>query len=233
MKILLSPSKTQNIKNDTPVTLEQPIFLNESQKLVEQIQSLSDQALIQTLHIPKTQQEKVIELYRNFGQLSGSAIESYTGEAFKYLKANVDVKEMEMFRDRLYIFSALYGLLRPFDKISPYRLDMTMSIFDKQSLMNFWKVPINQLLEKETEILSLASQEFEKIIEVPYTKVAFLKSDGTRVHTVLAKQMRGMMAQYVVKHNLLSIAEVKDIQLNGFVYKEQINQTLCFHLENE
>lgn len=232
MKLLLSPSKTQNISHQFATKLDQPVLLKKSNVLIQQIQSLSDEVLIQTLHIPKTQQTKVIDMYRNFGTISGSAIESYTGEAFKFLKADLTLQTLEKLQNRLYIFSGLYGILRPFDAISPYRLDLTMSLLENQSLTQFWKSDVNQLLRNTgEEILSLASAEFEKILEIPYTNVQFCKSDGTRVHTVLAKQMRGMMTKYIIEQDIVSIADVKKVELNGFTFKTQKGKTLIFQLQ--
>lgn len=231
MKILLSPSKTQKIAHRFDVPLHAPLFTKQTSVLLDTIQSLNDEAVVQKLHIPKTHVQDVLKYYRFFGQEEGSAFESYTGEAFKYLKDQLRQEDLENAQQRLYIFSALYGLLRPFDRIHPYRLDMTMSLLENQSLTLFWKAEINALLKQEKEILSLASQEFEKVLTVPYKKVAFCNSDGKRVHTVLAKQMRGMMAGHIIQKNYLKIEDVKTIQLNGFYFQEEKNDTLFFHKE--
>ena len=58
-------------------------------------------------------------------------LEAYSEESLKYLK------------DKLFILSALYGLLQAFDLVKKYRLDMTMSIVDK-GLYNFWKKKITK-----------------------------------------------------------------------------------------
>lgn len=231
MRILLSPSKTQNMKHEFEIPLTTPYFLSKSLELVERINQLNEHELTKVLHAPKTQQKEVLEMYRTFGTRCGSAIESYTGEAFKYLRRGIEHEDLLSLQNHMYIFSALYGLVRPLDKIHPYRLDMTMSLFDNQSLVQFWKEDINQQLSKDDEILSLASKEFEKVITVPYYRVEFLKVDGKRVHTVLAKQMRGMLAQYIVKNKCFSLEEVKAIKLNGFYCKVFNNRTFEFYLE--
>lgn len=229
MKILLSPSKTQKMTNNIGEPLQAPLFLSESQELVEIVNSLNDEELMQRLHIPKTQAAKVIEMYRHFGYESGNAIESYTGEAFKALRQGWTKESLLKAQNKLYIFSALYGILRPLDEIHPYRLDMTMSILENQSLIAFWKEKINAVLHQEKEIVSLASQEFEKLLEIPYTRVMFCYTDGKRVHTVLAKQMRGMMAQYIIDRDIQSITDLKKVELNGFYFKEHIDNVLYFY----
>lgn len=229
MKILLSPSKTQHISHTGDGILAKPLFLAKSLYLVEQLNQMTDSDLCQKLHIPQTQYEQVIAMYRQFGAVSGSAIESYTGEAFKYLKLGLSQLELKKLQDRLYIFSALYGLLRPFDEIHPYRLDMTMRVLSDQTLVQFWKEDINTQLRQEKEILSLASKEFEKLVEVPYYRVEFFKHDGNRVHTVLAKQMRGMLAQHIIMNECDSIEAIKNIELNGFCCHAEESKTLLFY----
>lgn len=228
MKILLSPSKTQKMTNKIGEPLLAPLFLKESKKLVEILNSLNDEELVKRLHIPKTQSEKVIAMYRHFGKESGSAIESYTGEAFKSLRGSWSTKHFIQAQSRLYIFSALYGLLRPLDNIHPYRLDMTMSILEKQSLTSFWKEHIHSVLIQEPLILSLASKEFEKIIDVPYMRVEFQNKQGKVVHTVLAKQMRGMMARYLIEHEINDYESMKTIEINQFTFLKQQDNILIF-----
>lgn len=59
------------------------------------------------------------------------------------------------------IIDALYGILKPYDLISPYRLDFKTNI--GIDLKATWKDIINNEL-KDTKIYNLASKEFSELI---------------------------------------------------------------------
>lgn len=205
-----------------------PLFSKQTAFLVQQIQAFSDAEMACKLHLPPTQTDKIMAAYRTFGCESNHALFAYTGEAFKYLKQDMTFEIMNKLNERLYIFSGLYGVLRPLDQIHPYRLDLTMSILEGQSLTNYWKEPVNGLLKDEGVILSLASKEFEKILEIPYYRIEFIKADGKKVHTVLAKQMRGSFARYFIEYNIYTIEDVLNAKIKGFEYVETKGNTLYF-----
>ena len=90
----------------------------------------------------------------------------FGAEKHCFLKKNAGLQE------NLRIISGLYGLLKPLDKIMPYRLEMgtKLKINGYKNLYEFWGNKItDQLLNecnKEDVIVNLASNEYSKAINL-------------------------------------------------------------------
>ena len=66
------------------------------------------------------------------------------------------------------LLSGFYGILKPFDGIVPYRLEMQakLAIGNDKNLYSFWGDTLYKELTKDTNIiLNLASKEYSKTIE--------------------------------------------------------------------
>jgi len=90
----------------------------------------------------------------------------YDGMCYKNIKREeFDNCDLEYIREHLIIISALYGVLKPFDLINPYRLDFIMKT-KMGNLYNFWKDDIAKNILKDTDfIVNLASEEFSKTVK--------------------------------------------------------------------
>ena len=57
------------------------------------------------------------------------AVLSYEGIAFQYMAPSVfEDRQFEYIQDRLRILSAFYGVLKPMDGVTPYRLEMQTKV---------------------------------------------------------------------------------------------------------
>ena len=69
--------------------------------------------------------------------------------------------QLAFIQEHLYIISGFYGLLRPFDGVTPYRLEMQakLSVNGKKDLYAFWGDKLARFLAQETDlVLNLASR---------------------------------------------------------------------------
>ena len=148
-------------------------------------------------------------------------LEAYSEESLKYLK------------DKLFILSALYGLLQAFDLVKKYRLDMTMSIVDK-GLYNFWKKEINEYisssLTKDEVLLNLASGEFSKLIDTKKINMINIdfkeEKDGTyKSVSTYSKKARGKFLNYLVKNQIDSLEEIEKINLDGYSLNKNLSNS--------
>ena len=127
IRIIISPAKKMNIDTDSFAVEALPQFLAETERLKKAMQAMPDQEL-QALWkcndtIAKLNVERLrnMELRRNLTP----AILAYEGIQYQYMAPGVmETGQLKYLREHLRILSGFYGLLRPFDGVTPYRLEM-------------------------------------------------------------------------------------------------------------
>ena len=127
MKIIISPAKKMNIETDIFRYRSLPVFVEEAEKLMRWIQSLSF-AEAQKLWGCN---DKLAELnFSRFKEMDlykalTPALLSYEGLQYQYMAPDVfSEKEWEYVQKHLRILSGFYGVLKPLDGVVPYRLEM-------------------------------------------------------------------------------------------------------------
>lgn len=206
MKILMSPSKTK-VLSGTPA--EAVFDEATSRSIVAHIQTLEEGVFAKALKLKADKGAEWYEFYQAFlTQPLGTAIESYSGLAFKNLDwQGLDEKAKAFGAEHLCILSALYGMVRPLSGITNYRLDFVDTIYKGcgTSLYEIWSGPVNAALAQEDWILNLASKEYAKLIDHPYMlTVEFLenKNGVWKQLSTSSKQMRGRFGHYVLSHGI-------------------------------
>lgn len=241
MIVLLSPAKIQHFKPE-PFLMEgtQPHFLNEAGELVAQMRRMSPSRLAEMLKINPDLAQLNAERYSTW-QLpftpsnAKPAIQVYNGEVYHGLDVrSLPTGTLTYLQSHLRIFSGLYGLLRPFDLIQPYRLDVGDPFITEsnQNLYQFWKSKITENLNKAVEasgepalILNLASGEYIKCIDrkklnAKIVDVEFLQQqpNGYKTVVVYTKKARGMMARFVMEHQIQDIELLKAFDSEGYLW---------------
>jgi cytoplasmic iron level regulating protein YaaA (DUF328/UPF0246 family) len=151
---------------------------------------------------------------------------------------------MSYLQDNLRIVDPLYGVLRPLDRMQPYRLEMaTRNLFKERKikLADYWKTAVTQRLGQDLEarpvpiLLNLASDEYSAAVDpgalpegTKYIKVVFWEEG--RVVSVHAKRARGLMARFLAENKS---SDLKDVQKfaeegYGFVKSKSDETTLVF-----
>ena len=112
---------------------------------------------------------------------------------------------------------SLYGLLRPLDRLQPYRLEMGTRLKTRRgsSLYDFWGDRISKALNADAEghadptLVNLASQEYfgavdAKALKLPVVNIHFREEkDGeSRIISFFAKKARGTMARYAIENRI-------------------------------
>lgn len=111
------------------------------------------------------------------------------------------------------ILSGLYGLLRPFDLMQPYRLEMGTKLQNDRgkNLYEFWGDHITDLLNVELAesgsdtIINLASNEYFKAVNTKKLNGTLvtpvfkeIKGNELKVIGLFAKKARGMMTRHLI-----------------------------------
>ena len=238
MKILFSPSKTM-VLSDHP-SESQPHFLREAQEVKQALDETLDAMSLQSFYKCSEKKAKEIStLLENFS-FDGShpAIHSFTGLAFAHLHPrSLDKGAIAYLKNHLLIFSGLYGLLRPFDAISPYRLDYENPLKIRgTSLKAYWKDKLYHYLKDEALIINLASKEYSSAllsykdlnivsIDLKLQKGEKLSSPSTEV-----KIARGELLRILALSEAECLEDIASLCPNGHYYSalESTQDNLVF-----
>lgn len=168
------------------------------------------------------------------------AIFAYDGIQYKSISPESISKDgIEFLNDHLRIISGLYGVLRPFDMIDEYRLEMQtkVKINDKANLYSFWDGSISGNISEdlggEGIVLNLASKEYSKTVEKYFdnkkseSKIKLItctfkveKAGKLKVESTASKKARGYMVRYIAENKIDDIEGVKTFNIDGFTYSE-------------
>lgn len=230
MLIVMSPSKTQQF--DAPKNPSLP-FSKETTFLFSEMKKMNEEALGKLMGIKGSLLEETYALYQCANPPYQEALFSYDGVAFSFFKAASYSNAQEAYMaSHLRILSAMYGVLKPMDLIAPYRLDMTMKPCG-ESLYAFWAQTVKAHFEKASVIVSLASNEFERMLS-PYrpkiTQVVFKEKETLKTIAYRSKQARGAMAHYMILNQIEDVEGLKAFDLLGYKWSPEHSKenTLCF-----
>ena len=158
------------------------------------------------------------------------ALLSYVGLQYQYMAPQVfTVDQWEYVRTHLWILSGFYGMLRPKQGITPYRLEMQarLSVGEAKDLYAFWGDRLyKELVREEQVVLNLASKEYSKAIE-PYLKQEIryvtcvfgsLQEGKVKVKGTEAKMARGEMVRWLSMQQIEEPEDVRKFEGLGFSY---------------
>ena len=231
MQIIISPAKKMVTDLDGLPPLHKPRFLNDAGIVLSKLKELNF-ADLKKLY--KTS-DNITAL--NFERLScmdlnknlTPALLSYSGLQFQSMGAGVfDDKSYEYLDKHLFILSAFYGMLRPFDGVTLYRLEMAakLQLSDKQNLYMFWQDKITgELLKHDDTVINLASDEYSKVIDRKKIKLIDVffpvkVKDKLVERGSLCKQARGAMVRFLAENKADSPQIMKDFSAYGFAYSK-------------
>lgn len=222
MKILLSPAKT--FSKSPSISHQKPLFIGESIVIQEKLKKVSLNEIKTNMHLSQKLSETVYSYIQKLGTTHYKAIETYQGQVYKSLDyQSLSLIEKEYIHQHVLIVSGLYGLLRPLDGISFYRLEM-----QDQTMMNlygYWNPKFSSFLQKHASnelVLSLCSQEYEKAFDgYPITTVEFVAK--AKIHSMALKTLRGHFLKLMAIKDIQTLDELKLLNIDGFIYDEKLS----------
>jgi cytoplasmic iron level regulating protein YaaA (DUF328/UPF0246 family) len=176
--VVLSPAKTLDISPPAGQFLNShPRMQEKASRLLDEMRLKDKAALKKMMSVSDAVAELNYKRFQAFEkQEEKQAALAFDGPAYKGLRAHTFSAKQQAFANaHLRILCGLYGVLRPFDLIRPYRLEMgnTLKVDECTNLYQFWGSDItNQLLadmgcSKGTIpglLVNCASQEYFKSI---------------------------------------------------------------------
>lgn len=233
MLIFISPAKT--FSSTLVPTEQKPSFLAEAKQLIEQLKMFSVANLKKKMHLSDALAKTTYHDYQTFGEETAPAIFSYAGQQYRYLNAqSLNPQALDWLNNHLYIISGLYGLLRPLDAISRYRLEMQDTSIT--SLYPFWMPKMENYLKHSGKqiFINLASKEYSQVL-TPFKQMITiqfyqLKKEKLSIHSMELKKMRGLFLRAMALHEVKSLEDIKKIAIENYLYEASLsnNHLLTF-----
>lgn len=256
MKIIISPAKKMNVDTDTLAYRSVPVFLDETAELLKWMKNLT---FAQVKELWKCNDKIAEQNYRRFQEMDlernlTPAVIAYEGIQYQYMAPAVfGGAETDYIQEHLRILSGFYGVLKPFDGVVSYRLEMQAKASEAGDLYKFWGDKLyREVVRKEkpvsgtpgTEapmpessgadknlIVNLASKEYSKCVEkylTPedrYLTIVFGEMIDGKVKQkgTLAKMARGEMVRYLAEHEVEDLEGIKGFDRLGYWFDEALS----------
>ena len=242
MKILLSPAKKMNVNTDDLAPLGLPVFMEQTEEILRFLQGLS-YAEAKKLWVCN---DRIAE--QNYDRLKSMdlyhrltpAILSYEGIAYQYMAPVVfESDEFAYVQEHLRILSAFYGVVKPMDGVTPYRLEMQAKakVAGTKDLYEYWGDKLyREVLDDSHIIINLASKEYSRCIEkylLPediYITCVFGEISGGKIvqKGVYAKMARGEMVRFMAEKQIKDPDEVKKFDRLGYKFRADLSDERTF-----
>ena len=132
--------------------------------------------------------------------------------------------------------SGLYGIVRPYDLISPYRLEMkaVIPIGKRKNIYEFWGGRLGEYVATRANgiVCDLSSDEYGKPVtahlpnDIRIIKPVFYdnRPNGKVGRApIYNKMMRGVMARWIVDHRVDTPEGLKGFTGHGYSYSEKLS----------
>ena len=223
MLFLLSPAKALDYETPLPPQLPhtEALFKKPAAELIAVLREKSPQQLAALMQLSDALAGLNVARYeawspRFTAQNSRPAVLAFNGDVYEGLQARtLKPADVDWLQQHLCILSGLYGVLRPLDRMQPYRLEMGTRLATERgaNLYQFWGPRIAEYLnerladEKAPIVVNLASQEYFKAVDRKVLKARVVdcvfedeKAGQYKVIGFFAKRARGLMARWAAQH---------------------------------
>jgi cytoplasmic iron level regulating protein YaaA (DUF328/UPF0246 family) len=160
------------------------------------------------------------------------ALLAYNGIQYTYMAPAVfEDGHLAWVQEHLRILSCFYGVLKPFDGVVPYRLEMQAkaTVDGFSNLYDFWGESLyREVVDDSHAIVNLASKEYSKAIEKhlqpgdTWITCVFGELSGGRVvqKGVYAKMARGEMVRYLASVQASEPEQIKQFAWGDYTFDE-------------
>ena len=236
LTILLHSSKTM-VPTESEHNVTKPLFLAQASELAEVVKGLSDSQLQQCMHVSPKLSEEVRDMFADWSAQPSRypAIETFRGDIYSGLRARSFTDEQEAFaQQHLVLLSGLYGLLRPYDGVWPYRLEAAykLPLKNAKNIYDFWGSQLASVVPNDGPIVNVTSAEYEKLVLPYFSKDRVItpkflsrmpgKSEAVFV-AVHAKIARGAYARWLIQRGIDSAEGLEAFRDLGYRYQPELS----------
>lgn len=243
MKIIISPAKKMKADPDSLAWKQLPAFLEKTQTILDLLLGMTPQ-----------QRQKLWSCNDQIAQLNNQRLEKmnlrrnltpailcYEGIQYQRMAPGVFTQDqLDYLEKHLRILSGFYGILRPFDGVTPYRLEMQarLPVGNAKNLYDFWGSSLAETLEEGDWVLNLASKEYSVCISrnldpsVKFITCLFGEEKKGKLveKATLCKMARGEMVRFMAENQIQKPEDLTHFARLGLRFAPQYSdeKTLAF-----
>ena len=262
LQAIISPAKQMRAAQDAFEILGIPPFVRETARLhralldierdegsggLQALWNVSDRLLttcLDTLHefMPVLSDADLAD--PDIAHHLSPAVMSYHGIQYQSMAPKVmDSAQLDWLQNHLWILSGLYGCVRPFHAVEPYRLEMgaKLAVDGARDLYAFWGDKLARAIApagSNATIVNLASAEYAKAVlprlTTDVTVVTCLFGEGVRngkpiQRSTASKKARGSMVRWMAENKLENAGRLTEFNI-GYRHAPELSYpgTLVF-----
>jgi uncharacterized protein len=257
MLFLLSPAKTLDYTTPVPKPVlrraTEPLFVERAAQLISNLRKHSTRQVAALMDLSDNLAHLNVQRYAAWQPLASAenskpAVLAFDGDVYDGLQAKtLSTAELDWAQQHLVLLSGLYGVLRPLDRLQPYRLEMGTRLKTAlgKDLYAFWGDAVvhhlNTLQADEAKpvIVNLASQEYARVVLGPraggclratVVDCVFEEQQADGSHKVIsffAKKARGLMARHAVQQRWRSVQVLRTFDGGGYAWAAAASTPQC------
>jgi len=261
MLLLLSPAKSLDYESPLPEAVvaardalrpaaTAPHYAAQAAALITTLRTKSVADVAALMHLSDDLARLNVDRYKAWStrataRNSRPALWAFNGDVYDGLQARtLAADDIAWAQKHLLMLSGLYGVLRPLDRLQPYRLEMGTSLVTARggSLYAWWGDTIAahlnalQAREREPVVVNLASQEYfkvtqarrgrDKVLRARVVECVFedWKSGEWKIISFFAKRARGMMARYAIERRATTPEALAGFDGDGYALAEKASE---------
>lgn len=251
MITIISPATTMNFDRNVDIKFSKPFFDKDIKKLIDILKSLNTIEIGNLMNLSDDLANLNYNRYKILGTDKSKylqAILAFDGQVFNCI--NVDdfnYDDFEFANNHLRIMSGLYGILKPFDLIQSYRLEMKAKLKNElgNDLYKFWKDKLTSYLydellnQNDKTLVNLASNEYSKSINLKSLSKNFNviniefkdyreSMNSYKIIGIYSKKARGYLTRYIIKNKINNINELKNFNYDGYIFNNELSDSNNF-----
>ena len=249
MLYLLSPAKSLDYHTPTPRAVAklatEPLFIERAAELIGLMRQRSAAQVAELMDLSPALAALNVERYAAWSPQftpanSKPAALAFDGDVYGGLNAReLSLADLRWAQRHVAILSGLHGVLRPLDRLQPYRLEMGTRLPNPQGkdLYAYWGDTIAEHLNQRTTadkspvIVNLASTEYfhaadrrqvlaPRVIECVFED---WKNGAYKIISFFAKRARGLMARHAITQRVATPAGLKKFDAEGYRFEPSVS----------
>jgi cytoplasmic iron level regulating protein YaaA (DUF328/UPF0246 family) len=250
MLFLLSPAKTLDYETPVPPTVRKkatdPAYTEQAAALIDVLRTKSTSDIGWLMGLSENLATLNVNRYKAWQpvatpQNSKPAVLAFNGDVYDGLQAStLKTADLNWAQQHLVILSGLYGVLRPLDRLQPYRLEMGTALANPRGkdLYAWWGDTVAEHLnalqadEDKPVIVNLASIEYARValrktLRACVVDCVFEETNPDGSHQVIsffAKKARGLMARHATLNRVRSVQALKAFAADDYAFDRAASQ---------